>query len=178
MSVRRDPRSPFYTYNFQIRGVRFYGPTKCTNEREAEKVEAAERKKAKQQIEQARAAATSLRLDDIAGRYWQEVGQHHAGADNTERQIGYLIACPHLGPDILITDITGDHVAKLRAWRRGHRRKDGTLISPFTVNDTIEQLKKLFTFLKSLGVRFEHEPEWKKVLVGRTGRARARACRR
>ena len=37
---------------------------------------------------QAQAAATSLRLDDVAGRYWQEVGQHHAGADNTERLLG------------------------------------------------------------------------------------------
>ena len=91
MSIRRDPRSPYWTYNFQIRGHRFYGSTKVTTRREAEAVERAEREKAKRQIEQARAAATSLRLDDIAGRYWQEIGQHHAGADNTERQIGYLI---------------------------------------------------------------------------------------
>lgn len=162
MSIRRDPRSPFWQYNFQVRGHRFFGSTKCTNRREAEAVERAEREKAKQRIEQARAAATSLRLDDVAGRYWQEVGQHHAGADNTERQIGYLIACPHLGPDILLTDITGDHVAKLIAWRRGHRTRNGMLISPFTVNDTTEQLKKLFTRAKLWGVRFEREPEWRK----------------
>jgi len=159
VSVRRDPRSPFWQYNFQIGGHRIYGSTKRTNRREAEAVERAEREKAKQRIEQARAAATSLRLDDIAGRYWHEIGQHHAGADNTERQIGYLIE--FFGKDKILTDITGNDVAKLVAWRRGHRTRSGALISPFTVNDTTEQLKKLFTRAKAWGVRFDHEPRWR-----------------
>ncbi len=159
MSVRRDPRSPYWQYNFQIRGHRFFGSTKQKTKREAEKVEAAERLKAARRIAQARAAATSLRLDDVAGRYWQEIGQHHAGSSNTERQIGYLIE--FFGKDKLITDITDDDVIKLVAWRRGHRVR-GKLISPFTVNDLSEQLKKLFTRAKLWGVRFEHEPQWKK----------------
>ena len=89
VSVRRDPRSPYWQFDFQIGGHRFFGSTKATNRREAEAVERAEREKAKRQIERARAAATSLRLDDVAGRYWQEVGQYHAGAgaSNTERLI-------------------------------------------------------------------------------------------
>jgi integrase len=53
-----------------------------------------------------------------------------------------------------------DDVAKLVAWRRGHRRPhDGVLISPFTVNDTTEQLKKLFTRAKTWGVRLDHDPK-------------------
>jgi integrase len=161
MSVRRDARSPYWQYNFQIRGHRFFGSTKCTTRREAEAVERVEREKAKRHIEQAHAAKTSLRLDDVAGRYWQEVGQHHAGADNTERLVGYLIA--FFGKDKPLTDITGDDVTKLVAWRRGHRvRKDGPLISPFTVNDTTEQLRKLFTRAKVWGVRFDREPQWRK----------------
>lgn len=163
MSIRRDPRSPYWQYNFQIGCHRFFGSTKATNRREAEAVERAEREKARRQIEQARAAATSLRLDDIAGRYWQEVGQHHAGAgaSNTERLIGYLIG--HFGKGKLITDITDDDVIKLVAWRRGHRvHETGALISPFTVNDTTEQLKKLFTRAKLWGVAFTREPQWKR----------------
>ena len=50
---------------------------------------AAEREKASATSRKRRTAATSLRLDDVAGRYWHEVGQHHAGADNTWRQIDY-----------------------------------------------------------------------------------------
>jgi integrase len=160
MSVRRDPRSQFWTFNFQIRGHRFFGSTKSTSRREAEKVEAAERERARRQIEQARAAATSLRLDDIAGRYWQEIGQHHAGAGNTERQIGYLIE--FFGKDKTVTEITDDDVTKLVGWRRGHKTRNGTLISPFTVNDTTEQLKKLFTRAKAWGLHFTHEPRWKR----------------
>jgi integrase len=51
------------------------------------------------------------------------------------------------------------------AWRRGHRRKNGALISPHTVNHTTEQLRKLFTRAKLWGVRFEREPKWSKHLL-------------
>jgi integrase len=159
MAVVKDSRSPFWRYDFQIGGRRFFGSTKATTKREAEAVERVEREKARRHLAQARAASASLRLDDVAGRYWHEVGQHHAGADNTERQLGYLIA--FFGKDRLLTDITGDDVAKLVAWRRGHRA-GARLISPFTVNDTTEQLKKLFTRAKLWGVSFDREPEWRK----------------
>jgi integrase len=159
MSLTRDPRSPYWRFDFQVGGHRVFGSTKCTSKREAEAVERAEREKAKLYVAQARAARTSLRLDDLAGRYWQEVGQHHAGADNTERQINYLIE--FFGKDKLLTEITSDDVTKLVAWRRGHRTRTGALISPFTVNDTTEQLKKLFTRAKLWGAVFAREPQWK-----------------
>jgi integrase len=165
MSIRRDKRSPYWTFNFQIHGHRFYGSTKCTIRREAEKVEAAEREKAKARVAQLIAARTSLRLDDIAGRYWEEVGQHHAGADNTEHDLSLLIE--FFGKDKLITEITGDDVAKLVAWRRGHRAKfqNRTLLSPHTVNHTTKQLRKLFTRAKLWGVRFDQEPQWRKYML-------------
>ena len=83
------------------------------------RVEDAERESAKQHVAAASAAKTSLRLDDVAGRYWQEVGQHHAGADNTWRQISFLM--DFFGKDKLMTEITDDDVTKLVAWRRGHK---------------------------------------------------------
>jgi integrase len=160
VSLYRKPRSPYWHFDFQWRGHRFHGSTKCTVRREAEKVEAAEREKAKALVAQLAAAKTSLRLDDIADRYWLEVGQHHAGADGTEHRLTLLIE--FFGKDRLLTDIAGDDVAKLVAWRRGHRvRKTKLLISPRTVNDTTEQLRKLFTRAKLWGVRFEHEPRWR-----------------
>ena len=160
MSIYRDPRSPFWQFDFQVRGHRFHGSTRCTSRREAEAVERAEREKAKTLVVQLAAAKTSMRLDDVADRYWTEVGQHHAGADNTERQLAFLIE--FFGKDRLLPEITGDDVAKLVAWRRGHRTRSGALISPFTVNDTTEQLKKLFTRAKTWGARFDHEPQWRK----------------
>jgi integrase len=159
----RDGRSPYFHYDFQVRGHRFHGSTRCTTRREAEKVEAAEREKAKRLVTQLAAAKTSLRLDDVADRYWNEVGQHQAGADNTDHELALLIE--FLSKDKLVTDITDDDVALLVAWRRGHRRKDGALISPYTVNHTTKQLRKLFTRCKLWGVRFDHEPKWSKHLL-------------
>jgi integrase len=163
VSVFKDKRSPYWRFDFEHRNRRFFGSTKATTKRAAEAVERTEREKARALIAQEEAARTSLRLDDIAGRYWSEVGQHHAGAGNTWKQLGRLN--DFFGKEKLITEITGDDVAKLVAWRRGHRivrgGKNGALIGPFTVNDTTEQLKKLFTRCKTWGVRFDREPVWK-----------------
>jgi integrase len=160
----RDGRSPYFHYDFQVRGHRFHGSTKCTTRREAEKVEAAEREKAKRLTAQLAAAKTSLRLDDVAERYWQEVGQHHAGADGTEHRLALLIE--FLGKDKLLTDITGDDVARFVVWRRGHRARKlspgAGLVSPHTVNHTVKQLRTLFARAKLWGVRFEQEPRWSK----------------
>jgi hypothetical protein len=159
MSLYRSRRSPFWQFDFQFRGRRFFGTTKATTRREAEAVERTERERAKQYVAQIAAARTSLRLDDVAGRYWQEVGQHHAGdgARNTWRELTRLVE--FLGKDKLLTEITGDDVAKLVAWRRSHRVRD-RLISPFTVNATTKQVRKLFARAKLWGVRFNHEPRW------------------
>jgi Meiotically up-regulated gene 113 len=39
VSIRRDSRSPFWQYNFQIKGRRYYGSTKTESEQEAGLVE-------------------------------------------------------------------------------------------------------------------------------------------
>jgi integrase len=166
MSVYRPKASPFYQFDFWWRGNRFHGSTKRTSRREAEVVERAERERAKQRAAATRSASVSLQIDDVAGRYWVEIGQHHAGADNTWRDIGRLVK--YFGPTKLLTEISDDDVAKLVAWRRGHHvirsKKNASppLISNATVNrSTTEVLKKLFTRAKAWGVRFHHEPNWK-----------------
>ena len=160
MSVYKDPRSPFWQFDFQIAGHRFHGSTKATTKRDAEAVERSEREKARQLVAQVKAARTSLRLQDVATRWWTEVGQHHRDSQRTWHQLGLLLK--FFGPDKLIPDIIDDDVARLVTWRRGHRRPhDDVLISPFTVNDLTEQLKKLFTKARAWGVRFDHEPRWR-----------------
>jgi integrase len=161
--IRRDPRSPFWQYRFQIRGRKFLGSTKKTNRREAEKVEAAERERAKVLIAQAEHARTSLRLDDVAGRWWTEHGQHLTGK-NMWGLLGLVLE--FFGKDKLITEITDDDVACFVAWRRGQQRfGDGPLVSPHTVNHAVMTLRKLFTRCKLWGVRFAHEPKWSKHLL-------------
>jgi integrase len=162
MSVYRNPHSPYWQFDFRWRGTRFHGTTKKTTRREAEKVEVQEREKAKQFVAQTEAARSSLRLDDIAGRYWMEVGQHSSGARNTWRDLGRLIE--FLGKDKLLTDITGSDVARLVAWRRGHSYR-GQIISPFTVNATTKTLRKLFTRATIWGVRLSNPPRWRDHLL-------------
>jgi integrase len=160
MSVYRHKDSPFYHYDFQFKGDRFHGSTGCTSRREAEAHEAAERERAKQQV---KSSAVSTKLDYVAGRYWNEVGQHHAGAETTWRDIERLIG--YFGETKLLSEIKNDDVAKLVAWRRGHRvsgKKASPLIANATVNrSTTEVLKKLFTRAKAWSIRFDNEPDWK-----------------
>lgn len=167
MSVYKHKDSPFYHFDFQYKGSRFHGSTGCTNRRDAETYERAERDRAKQFVK-ATISPASTKLDDVAGRYWNEVGQHHAGADTTWRDIERLI--DYFGTTKALTEIRDDDVARLVAWRRGHRvtrrgkgkRKLAPLIAPATVNrSTTEVLKKLFTRAKAWGIRFDHEPNWK-----------------
>jgi integrase len=121
------------------------------------------REKAKVTIAQQQAARASLRLDDVFGRYWNEIGQFHAGARNTERQLDYLVDV--LGKNTLITDVTTDDVSRLIARRRGDRGRDGGLVSPITVNDTLKRLKAVFSYCKDRNVRFDHEPKWRKLFL-------------
>jgi integrase len=171
MSVYKPKGSPFYHYDFQFEGDRFHGSTRESERRKAEAVEAAERAKARAAAKAARAAATSLKLDDVADRYWIEIGQHHAGRADTQAGLKRLLE--FFGPTRLLTEISDDDVAKLVAWRRGHRvvrsrkprAKDAPpapFISNTTVNrSTTEVLKKLFTRAKAWGVKVDHEPNWK-----------------
>lgn len=172
MSVYRHKESSFYHYDFQFKNDRFHGTTGCTNEREAKAFERAERDRAKQQSKLT-PSAVSTKLDDVAGRYWNEIGQHHVGADTTWRDIERLIG--YFGAMKLLTDIRDDDVAKLVAWRRGQQaawkkkingklmqNPAAPLVAPATVNrSTTEMLKKLFTRAKAWGIRFDHEPNWK-----------------
>jgi integrase len=172
MSVYKHKESPFYHFDFQLKGARFYGSTGCTRKREAEVFERAEWDRAKQQARLA-PSPVSTKLDDVAGRYWEEVGKHHVGADTTFRDIERLIG--YFGATKLLTEIRDDDVAKLVAWRRGHQaawkikvkgklvqNPAAPLVAPATVNrSTTEMLKKLFTRAKAWGIRFDHEPDWK-----------------
>jgi integrase len=156
MSVYKDKRSPFWQFDFQLRGRRFHGSTKATTRREAEKVAASEREKARARVAQIETAKVSLRLDDVAGRYWSQA-QHHAASRNIWKRLKYVIE--FFGKDKIITEIGDDDVRALVAWRRGHRvPKTGALITPATVNLTIQQLKALFATLRPR----VQEPEWRK----------------
>lgn len=172
MSVYRPKASPYYHYDFQWRGRRFHGSTERTSRREAEAIERAKRELAKIEAKQVVSPDGPLTVAITIYRYWHEVGQHHAGSDNTRRDLARIAS--YFGDSTLLNDIRDSQVAELVAWRRGQKvarhRKPGTkpegddpLVSNATVNrSTTEVLKKLFTRAKAAwGAKFDKEPNWK-----------------
>jgi integrase len=175
MSVYIPKGSPTgeYLYDFWRGGKRFSDTTGCTNRRAAEKVEAEAKVKAVEGLKQAAAVRVSLKLKDVAARYWDAVAKGTAGADNTERDLNRLLDYfkeHHKaagGDGIAITAIALQDIEELIARRRADTvAHTDRLITPATVNrSTTEVLRKLYTYCKRHGVRFDQEPHWAGLLL-------------
>jgi integrase len=175
MSVYRDKRSPYYQFDFQHDGHRFHGSTKCTARKDAEKFEAIESEKAKALVKAMKRSRTSLQIDDVADRLWNDQGQYDADSKATETNLARLIE--YFGKAKLLTEIDHKAAKELVAWRRGHQvsrrgklskgeRAALPLVSNATVNRSgTKVLQRLFTFAKAEGTVFESEPKWDELLL-------------
>jgi integrase len=166
-AVYKKKGSKFYYVNIWISGREFPRSTKRTTEREAKAAIPELERRLRAELNAQADASVSFTLDAVAGRYMLDVGDHHAGADNTRRLVALLIK--YFGPTKLIIEITHEDVQGLIRWRRAHAvgKKKPRPISAYAVNDTIEQLKKLFTYLRPVLKKanpnkepFPFEPEW------------------
>lgn len=167
MSIYKKPNSPFYHFDFQHKGHRVHGSTGCTTRREAEAFEAVERDKAKTLVKAMVRSRTSLLIDDVAARFWDQKGQHDAEPDATSKNLARLIE--YFGKQKPLTDIDQIEARKMVAWRRGHRIK-GRANAPMIANATVNRsatkvLERLFTFAKAEGATFEREPKWGELLL-------------
>ncbi|WP_159012443.1 site-specific integrase [Bradyrhizobium sp. S69] len=175
MSVYRDKRSPYYQFDFQHEGHRFHGSTKCTSRRDAEKFEAAELEKAKALVKATRRAKTSLAIDDVAGRLWNDSAQYDAEPKATETNLARLIG--YFGQSKQLTDIDHKAAKDMVAWRRGQRvsrrgkrTKEQEEALPLVSNATVNRsatkvLQRLFAFAKAERAMFENEPDWEALLL-------------
>ena len=175
MSVYKDKRSPFYSYDFQVSGRRFYGSTQCTTRKEAERFESLEREKARSLVKAMARSKTSVLIDDVASRLWNDSAQYDAEPKATETNIARLIE--YFGKATPLTDIDHARAKQLVAWRRGHRvsrrgkrtkaeREALPLVSNATVNRSATKvLQRLFGFAKAEGAMFESEPKWDELLL-------------
>ena|SRR5271166_2737441 len=165
MSVYKRGKSGFYSYDFWLGGIRFLGNTEAKNKKDAESVERAAKGKAREDIgAKSRTGNEPLIMRIAAGRYWQEVGQHHAGSATTYRDLERLVG--YFGKDRRLDEIGDADVAALVAWRRKQTikgRKGVATIAPATVNrSTTEVLKKIFTRAKrTWRYQFPLEPNWR-----------------
>ena len=126
-----------------------------------------ERNKAKVLAKAMQRSRTSLLIDDVAARLWNERAQHDAAAEATSANLARLVE--YFGKTRSLTNIDHSAASKMVAWRRGHHvkgRSDAPLISNGTVNrSTVTVLQRLFAFAKSEGATFEHEPKWSELYL-------------
>jgi integrase len=110
---------------------------------------------------------TSLLIDDVASRLWNDEAQYDAAPDATSKNIARLVE--YFGKAKSLTDIDHDQVKKLVAWRRGHHikgREKAPLIANATVNRSATKvLQRIFHFAKTGGAQFDHEPKWGNLLL-------------
>ena len=157
--------SPFYYTKFQRGSREFSRSTGCTSEREARKAETDIIAKVEQKLALAKEINTATVIEIVTARYWKDVGQHHSGSHNTERDLARLVE--YFGEGRTLDSITHVDVQNLIAWRRGHNvPRTKRLLTPATVNrSTTEMIKKLFTYEKRRGAVFKNEPNWKALIL-------------
>lgn len=161
MSIYKDPTSKFLRCQVYVAGRKYSKSTGSKNRREAEAFERSFKAEIIAGLAAEDSTATSLAIGNVAARYMLDVGDHHAGADNTARLVALIVE--YLGDTTALNEITHESMRELIRWRREHKVGTGELarpISAHTINDTVEQVKKLFTYAKAGGAKFPDEPKW------------------
>lgn len=129
MSLFQRKGSPFWQYDFTVKGVRFRGSTGEQKKQAARQVEDRLRSKAAKQ----RTYKEKWRLRDLLGAYWSEHGKDTLAADNIFRSLAHLTRL--LGTDTKVMDMTNAILLNYRAKRRGEG------VQPQTVNREFSYLK-------------------------------------
>jgi integrase len=162
MSVHKHKNARTYSYDFQLRGVRFRGPTGATTEREARKVEARKRAEIEQGIVSPK-AKKELTLRAAAHRYWEEKGQTLAAADTIFGNISNLV--DGLGANKLLSQITTDDLTAYQARQKRERRgRGGGPISNRTINSEVpETISAIYRQAELWKVNLGEPINWKRL---------------
>lgn len=112
MSLRKDPRSPYWQYDFQRDKRRFHGSTGCTAKRDAERFEA----ELKRRVALGDIDKRPITLDQACDAFWLDSGQHESSNNTTEYQIANLITI--IGANKLLSEIRREDMLRFVARRR------------------------------------------------------------
>lgn len=151
MSVYKPKNSPYWHYDFQIKGRRFHGSTGVETRRRAEEVERNVRNHA---ATGALDSGGDMTIDEAAGLWWTEVGQHRASARQIKHRVAIVVRL--LGKNTRIMDVTtralsiaiekrrgetftrgGIHVAAAKGRRAKPRPAKTRMLANATVNSDI-----------------------------------------
>lgn len=139
MSVYKPAKSPYWWYDFQVKGRRFYESCGTTSRTEAKNIEAAARAEAVRK--QHFPTSSTMTLDEAAGDYWAQVGKHETRPETTRYRIANLIRI--IGKDTLLSALTTRKVADFVARRRGEPSQYGRPLAHATVNREVELLRRV-----------------------------------
>jgi len=166
----QQPRSPFWWYRFQVGGRRFRGSTGKTVEREARVVLADERQAREHEAllyAPLKGRAATLTFDEACRHYWDEVGQHHAGATKTAWSLNWLQA--EIGAETRLDEINGAVVMRLVSRRRGEAKQcagKGGRLAHSTVNRSVtEPLRKVLRHAANVYEAEICRIDWKKFML-------------
>lgn len=170
MSVFKVRKSPYYQFDFQIKGYRFYGSTEEKSKREAEEVEKAKRAEAVRIVEQiVTAGRKPMTVGTACERWWDEVGQHGSDPD-LKRALDWLAV--QIGPKVALHDVNDNMIslavqARRRDVMRAGRDAKGTQLyrplSNRTINKTVPSLLRrvMNRARRAWSVTILTEPNWK-----------------
>jgi integrase len=161
LSVYKPAKSPYYAYDFQIRGVRFTGTTGCTGKREAETFEKRRKEEGRVEVKSRTAQEHApLNFATAAARYYLQVGQHLRGdgPSNCQWSIDWLER--EIGASTLLSSIDDALVAKLVGIRRGEG------VKPATVNRSMtEPLRKILNRARDTWSQKVKKIDWKRHML-------------
>lgn len=139
MSVRKDPRSPYWQYDFQRNKVRFHGSTGCTTKRDAERFEA----ELKRKVALGDISKPAITLDAAAEEFWQDQGKHDKAAKTTEYQVANL--CSIIGEKRFLSTID------MKDFRAFIARRRGQGVKAASINREIEVARRIWKLMLSNG---------------------------
>lgn len=165
MSVYKPKASPYWAYDFVLKGVRFQGSSGCETKDEAREIERAIRVKAVRALHfgDGKPEREEITIYAAFGRYWEESAQHQAQADTEKQRMAVLMKL--LGAETLLSAVDDDRltiaVARLRGRTRAVHGAGARRISNGTVNRYIECLRRVWRRASKLwSVRVGTEPTW------------------
>lgn len=163
MSLYQPKRSPYWHYDFQVKGVRFHGSTGTADKAAAKLVEATERTKAAEG--RTLTKRRMLTLNEAFDRYFQEHARHTKTADDADYMLANLLN--GLGADTLLSEVGNDVLTTHIARRRAH-------VSNASVNREIEKLRAVMNRAVDLwDLDIGKQPNWKRLrLIEPAGRTR------
>jgi integrase len=123
MSVFKHDRSPYYYYEFIVKGRRFRGSTKATSRRDAERVERELKERLKKQAKDGDLRVI-YSLSEACGVYWEEKGHRARGKwkEDTARYLQQI--CKHIDETTPMDALGDRHVnqfvqARMKSFQPG-----------------------------------------------------------